>query len=72
MKLDELIKGLTEIQEQYGNLTVEIMREGVHFPEIEPYIDGNFLYLEAYEEGEGLVWKHLNSCLKITEMILWN
>lgn len=55
MKLDELIKGLTEIQEQYGNLTVEIMREGVHFPEIEPYIDGNFLYLEAYEEGEGLV-----------------
>jgi len=55
MKLDELIKGLTEIQEQYGNLTVEIMREGVHLPVIEPYIDGNFLYLEAYEEGEGLV-----------------
>lgn len=55
MKLDELIKELTEIYAQYGNLTVEIMREGVHLPEIETYIDGNFLYLEAYEEGEGII-----------------
>lgn len=55
MKLDELIKGLIEIQEQYGNLTVEIMREGLHFPEIETYVGGEVLYLEAYEEGEGLV-----------------
>lgn len=55
MKLDELIKGLTEIHEQYGNLTVEIMREGAYLPEIESYIDGNFLYLEAYEEGEGII-----------------
>lgn len=55
MRLDELIKKLTEIQEQYGNLIVEIKREGVHFPEIETYISGEVLYLEAYEEGEGLV-----------------
>lgn len=55
MKLDELIKRLTEIQEQYGNLTVEIMREGVHLPVIEPYLEGEYLYLEAYEIGEGLV-----------------
>lgn len=55
MKLDELIKGLTEIYEQYGNLTVEIMREGVYLPEIESYIDGDFFYLEAYEEGEAII-----------------
>lgn len=52
MRLEELIKNLTDIYNEHGNLTVEIMREGVHLPEIEPYIDGDFLYLEAYEKGE--------------------
>lgn len=73
MKLDELIKGLTEIQEQYGNLTVEIMREGVHLPEIEPYIDGNFLYLEAYEEGGGISMNIKNReqiIERLTEMLM--
>lgn len=55
MKLDELIKKLQEIREQSGNLTVEGMREGIHFPEIEPYVCEDFLYLEMYEEGEGLI-----------------
>lgn len=55
MKLDELIKQLTEIREQSGNLTVEGMREGNHFSNIELFIDGDFLYLEMYEEGEGWV-----------------
>lgn len=52
MKLDELIKTLQEIREQYGNLTVEIKREGLPFPEIETYVSGEVLCLEAYEEGE--------------------
>lgn len=52
MKLDELIKELTKIYEQRGNLTVEFMREGVHLPEIDSYVDGDYLYLEGYEEGE--------------------
>lgn len=55
MKLDELIKRLTEIQEQYGNLTVEIVRDGILLPVIEPYLEEEYLYLEAYEKGEGLV-----------------
>ena len=55
MKLDELIKTLQEIREQSGNLTVEGMRDGIHFSEIEPYVCGDFLYLEMYEEGEGWV-----------------
>ena len=52
MKLDELIKELTEIQEQYENLIVEIVRDGVHLSVIEPYVEGNYLYLDAYEIGE--------------------
>ena len=53
MKLEDLIKELTEIYNEKGNLLVEIMREGLHFPEIETYVSGEILYLEAYEEGEG-------------------
>ena len=49
MRLEELIKNLTDIYNEHGNLTVEIMREGVHLPAIEPYGDGNFLYLEAHD-----------------------
>ena len=53
MKLEDLIKELTEIYNEKGNLSVEIMREGLHFSEIEIYVSGEILYLEAYEEGEG-------------------
>ena len=53
MTLEDLIKELTEIYNEKGNLLVEIMREGLHFPEIETYVSGEILYLEAYEEGEG-------------------
>ena len=55
MKLDELIKSLEEIKNTYGNLTVEIMRDGNHFTDIESCVDGNYLYIEAYEEGEGWI-----------------
>lgn len=55
MRLEELIKSLTDIYNEHGNLLVEIMREGVHLPEIETCVSGEVLYLEAYEEGEGLV-----------------
>lgn len=52
MRLEDLIKELTEIYNEKGNLSVEIKREGLPFPEIETYISGEVLYLEAYEEGE--------------------
>ena len=55
MKLDELIKELIQIQNVHGNLTVEIMRDGNHYPDIETHVAGDFLYLEAYEEGEGVL-----------------
>lgn len=52
MRLEELIKNLIDIYNERGNLIVEIKREGLPFPEIETYISGEVLYLEAYEEGE--------------------
>lgn len=52
MRLDDLIKELTEIHKQYGNLAVELMRCGVHLPEIELYVSDDYLYIEGYEEGE--------------------
>ena len=53
MKLQDLINQLIGIHSEYGNLTVEIMREGIHLPEIKLCVDEDYLYLEAYEEGEG-------------------
>lgn len=52
MRLEELIKNLTDIYNEHGNLLVEIMREGYNYPVIETYTSGEILYLEAYEEGE--------------------
>lgn len=52
MRLEELLKKLTDIYNEKGNLLVEIIREGWNFPEIETYVSGEILYLEAYEEGE--------------------
>lgn len=51
MKLENLIKVLTDIYNSNGNIDVEIMRDGTHYPEIEIYADGK-LYLEAYKEAE--------------------
>ena len=55
MRLEKLIQELTDIYNEKGNLLVEIMREGDNFPEIETYVSGEILYLEAYEEGEDLI-----------------
>lgn len=52
MKLQELLNKLIAIHSEYGNLTVEIMRDGIHLPEIELITDEDFLYLEAYKKGE--------------------
>lgn len=73
MRLEELIKNLTDIYNEHGNLTVEIMRDGVHLPEIELYVDGNFLYLEAYEEGGGVSMNIKNReqiIEQLTEMLI--
>ena len=52
MKLQDFIDQLIRIHSEYGNLTIEIMREGIHLPEIELCVDEDYLYLEAYEEEE--------------------
>ncbi len=52
MKLENLIKYLTDIYNENGNLDVAIIREGEIFSEIELYVtpdDGN-LYIEAYKK----------------------
>lgn len=54
MKLKNLIKRLTDVYNENGNLDVSIMREGEFYSEIELYAtpdDGN-LYIEAYKKEE--------------------
>jgi len=54
MKLENLIKYLTDVYNENGNLDVAVMREGELFSDIELYVtpyDGN-LYIEAYKKEE--------------------
>ena len=54
MKLESLIKYLTDVYNENGNINVEVIREGEIYPEIELYCtpyDGK-LYIEAYKEHE--------------------
>lgn len=54
MKLENLIKYLTDVYNENGNLDVAIMREGEIFSEIELYTtpDDGILYIEAYKKEE--------------------
>lgn len=54
MKLENLIKYLTDVYNEQGNIDVEVIREGEIYSEIELYVvpyDGK-LYIEAYKENE--------------------